>query len=190
MAFRDGFPEDMEFEFNRPAMQRYWRALIIGNFVAVSCFLAVGGACSGYARALEANPHVSTNILIYSSVQFALAGLAAGAVMGVIFVLLLIIPFQWEAKNTRLIVEGPYLRVISGGIFVDDRRIHFREIGDFRTHHGPLLRWYGLKTLSFRLERGDRPGVQPRISITGLIDPDRVRDQLCDLDAARESYKA
>ena len=82
-------------------------------------------------------------------------------------------------------VEGPYLRLVSGGYFVTDRRIHFRTVGDYSTHEGPLLRKLGMKSLSFRIASSGQVPLCHHVA--GLVNPDDVRDQLCEIDAAREN---
>jgi len=92
---------------------------------------------------------------------------------------------KWSANNLRLLVEGPYLRIVSGAVFVTDRRIHFRAISDYSTHDGPLLRRLKMKTISFRIIGQGQP--VRSTSIPGVIDPIKVRDMLCEIDAAREN---
>ena len=114
-----------------------------------------------------------------------LSGAAIGCCIGVLLYFITThFVAKWAAQNVRLIVEGPYLRLVSGGIFVSDRRMHFRTISDYTTHAGPLLRRFGMKTLSFTAA-GSRNSLPTRIA--GLVDPDKVRDALCEIDAAREN---
>lgn len=118
-------------------------------------------------------------------VTYLATGIPIGCCIGVLMYLLTTHFYaKWAAQNLRLIVEGPYLRLVSGGIFVSDRRMHFRTISDYTTHAGPLLRRLAMKTLSFSAT-GSRNSLPTRIA--GLVDPDKVRDALCEIDAAREN---
>lgn len=88
-----------------------------------------------------------------------------------------------KAKNLRLMVDGPYLRIVSGGYVLVDQRFHFRDISSYSTVQGPLLRRCGLKSLCFRVQGR---ATTPPLSVIGLVDADRVRDVLCEIDASRE----
>ena len=85
------------------------------------------------------------------------------------------------ASNLRVMVEGPFLRVIHGFAFKKtDRKIHFRALVDYVTLEDPSLRRAGLKNLVISKTDGYQ------LYIHGLKDCDKVRDLLAEIDAARE----
>jgi membrane protein YdbS with pleckstrin-like domain len=189
VPFRDGYPTDLEFEIDRRALLRYSRVQgLIGCCAAsLPVLILVGIACFNVHR--EANPTMgiasSLGWLILCAGSGVLAGLFAG---GGIYFVVYHATSKLASQNLRLMVEGPYLRIISGGVFVTDRRIHFRDVGDYTIEEGPLLRVFGLKALSFRVTATGRTSQPSRYAVVGLVNPNLVRDRLCDIDAAREQH--
>jgi membrane protein YdbS with pleckstrin-like domain len=187
MPFRDGYPTDIEFEIDRRALLRYSRVQSLIACCAASLPVSILVAVACFKTHREANPTMAMVSSFGWLMLYAGAGVLAGLfVGGGIYFLLSHASSKLASQNLRLMVEGPYLRIISGGVFVTDRRLHFRDIGDYTIAEGPLLRMFGLKALSFRVTSTGRTGQFPAYTVVGLVNPDRVRDQLCDIDAVRE----
>lgn len=181
----DQFPANIEFEIDRARLMRYWR---IQGFVG----------CCGPATLLISimfTPFFSLLFLgvrqappgplaLWRSVAFVVATLSGFLAGSLLYFIMAHYPAKWAATNLRLTVEGPYLRIVSGAIFVTDRRIHFRSISDYSTHDGPLLKRLGMKALSFRVIGGAQATSS---TIPGIIDAVKARDLLCEIDAAREN---
>lgn len=115
---------------------------------------------------------------------YMMGGLLACGIFGSILYFVYFRPSaRLKAVNLRLMVDGPYLRLVSGGFILVDQRFHFRDVASYSTVQGPLLRRNGLKSLCFRVHGR---ATTPPLSVTGLVDADRVRDVLCEIDASRE----
>jgi membrane protein YdbS with pleckstrin-like domain len=185
VTFADKFPEQVEFEIDRPRLVRYLRAcgfaVCVGGMIPVSLFFSL----AAFSGSFQHRPPVEFDEILPRLATYLATGVSIGCCVGVLLYFITAhFPARWAAQNVRLIVEGPYLRLVSGAIFVSDRRMHFRTISDYSTHSGPLLWRFGMKTLSFSTTSG-RNGLPTRIA--GLVDPDKVRDALCEIDAAREN---
>jgi hypothetical protein len=187
MPFRDGYLTDIEFEIDRRALLRYSRVqALIGYCAAMLPFVfLVALACFKVHR--EWNPSMGMASYVGWLLVYGIAGILAGLLVGCgTYFLTSHATSRLVSQNLRLIVEGPYLRIISGGFFITDRRIHFRDINDYSVEEGPLLRMFGLKALRFHVMATGGTGQFPTRTIVGLVNPEKVRDQLCDIDAARE----
>jgi membrane protein YdbS with pleckstrin-like domain len=188
LPFKDRYPTTLEFEIDRGQLLRYWRLqAIIGCCGATLPFsFAIG--MSLFRFHLESNLNLGVLWKLSWFVLYFIAGFVAGLVVGgVIYFAMCHVPAKRAAANLRLMVEGPFLRIVSGGYFVTDRRIHFRAISDYSIQEGPLLKQLGMKSLSFRV-MGSAQGVSQ--SVAGLVNPEEVRDQLCEIDASRENAEA
>jgi membrane protein YdbS with pleckstrin-like domain len=186
MSSADKYPENIEFEIDRPRLLKYWRLQALGGYCACAIFPAVmiAGPLIGEHFRHTSPPDVKealVTVLIFLAACSAAASLLGAA----LYFALGHYQAKWSADNLRLLVEGPYLRIVSGAVFVTDRRIHFRAISDYSTHDGPLLRRLKMKTISFRIIGQGQP--VRSTSIPGVIDPIKVRDMLCEIDAAREN---
>src|SRR4051794_2115695 len=152
MQTTEQHPTNIEFEIDRKRLMPYWQ---IQGFAGCCAPGMLGGffiMVTLFEDYLTGHRHSSFGHLYL----VRLAGLGVAAIIGLVLGLLLYFvmahyPAKWAATNLRLIVEGPYLRIVSGAIFVTDRRIHFRAISDYSTQHGPLLKWLGMKTLAFNI---------------------------------------
>lgn len=184
MAFSDKYPEQIEFEIDRPRVRRYLRLLGFGSYLGGTTVVSLFFSFAAFTGSFQHQPIVQFDEIVHRLAAYFATGLAIGCAIGLLlyFVTTHFIA-DWAAQNLRLIVEGPYLRLVSGGVFVSDRRIHFRTVNDYSTHAGPLLRRLGMKSLSFRVEGNSRL----LTTVAGLVDPDDVRDALCEIDAAREN---
>lgn len=185
MPFTDKYPEQIEFEIDRPRLIRYWR---LCGFLGC-CIPCVVGVVLIALPLLGDYLQTHRHLHLGEILVIGLAYLAVGAIAGLLIGLLLYIAMshysaKWAAQNLRLIIEGPYLRLISGGLLITDRRIHFRAISDYSTTQGPMLRLFGMKTLSFRVVGSSQSF---STTVAGLKEPDKVRDALCEIDAAREN---
>lgn len=182
MTFQDKFPNQIEFELNRPALTRFYR---IQGFAISAIFpvvMSVPASAGVIGEAFRGQEQAALTYKFGISVIIVLGCILMALALGaVIYFAYFHRAAILHAQNERLIVEGPFLRVISGAYVVSDERFHFRDIHTYSTTQGPLQRRLGLKTLSFR---SDKRQVPP-INFNGLKNPDEVRDMLCEIDAAR-----
>lgn len=184
MTFKDSFPLEIEFEIDRERLLRY-----LLTQAWLGCFglmLPFGLMFALFFFDSHMVPYRNTDIWFqFSWLCFYLTG---GIIVAALLCCVLYFGYfrpsaRLKAKNLRLMVDGPYLRHVSGGFILLDQRYHFRDISSYGTIQGPMLRHHGLKSLSFRLP-GRSP--TPPTFVTGLVDADRVRDVLCEIDASRE----
>lgn len=184
VVFKDKFPLQLEFDIDRERLTRYYRFQSFIGCVAIAIPVGVIAAFGFLKPFLQVNNDFTLIQRVVSSVCFIVGGMFAGLFVG----MALYYPCfhkssQRAARNLRLIVEGPYLRLVSGSYFVVDRRYHFNEIHTYTTFQGPLQRRFGMKTLMINVAVRQIPPVH----VDGLIDTDSVRDKLCEMDAVRES---
>ncbi|WP_143543898.1 hypothetical protein [Rhodopirellula sp. MGV] len=185
LDFQDQYPREIEFEIDRMKLLGY-----LSDQAKLGCFgivfpFAILIAFAFYREAM-APFHKNDDIWFWFGwfSLYMLGGLAACGVLGsVLYVSYFRRSARLKANNLRLMVDGCYLRLVSGGFVVIDQRFHFREVSSYATVQGPLLRRHKLKTLCFRI---DRRMNSPALLVTGLADADEVRDVLCEIDAARE----
>lgn len=184
MSFKDRFPLEIEFEVDRERLLRY---LLIQ--ARIGCFGLVLPFALCFAVAFF-NSHLAPYRPAGFWFQFGwlviylLGGVLACVVFGAVLYFSYFQPSaRLKAKNLRLMVDGPYLRLVSGGFVVLDQRFHFRDVSCYATLQGPLLRRCLLKSLCFRVQARS---TTPPLRVTGLVDADRVRDVLCEIDASRE----
>lgn len=184
MTFKDRFPLEIDFEIDRQRLLRYLLAQAkIGCFglpFPFAMLLALAFFNEGMA------PYHNTDVW-FSLGWFSfymMAGLLACGIFGSILYFAYFRPSaRLKADNLRLMVDGPYLRLVSGGLILNDQRFHFRDVSCYSTVQGPLLRRHGLKSLCFRV---NGHAAAPPLSVIGLVDAGRVRDVLCEIDASRE----
>ena len=132
MPFRDGYPTDIEFEFDRPALLRYSRVQALIGCCAVSVPVLILVAMTFFKVHREWNPEKGMASFLGWLIVYGSAGILAGLFVGCgIYFVTSHATSRLASQNLRLIVEGPYLRVISGGVFTADRRIHFRDVNDY-----------------------------------------------------------
>lgn len=178
-------PHTLEFDFCRDALLRYLR---VKWYLSWVCGLAVMGMMIGLGT-------VSSRIEAgdFKSFQEACLGLATGVVQGLAgsFFLSTALYFlfsHWLAARTaeglRVVVEGPFFRIIQKGRFRMDRKLHFRSIIDYTTIEGPLMRRFGVMALHMTTTGG---GNQPGLQVVGIRDCPVVRDKLAEIDAIREN---
>lgn len=184
MVFKDKFPVQIEFEIDRDKLARYYRLQAILACVVIGIPFGLIISFGFLNPFLLMNPQFTVIQIIGSSLGFLVGGIVAGLLLAVA----LYYPYFHRsslraAQNLRLIVEGPYLRLVAGSYFVVDRRYHFKDIHTYTTCQGPLLKRLGMKALMFNVSLRQVPPVH----VDGLIDVDSVRDKLCEIDSARES---
>lgn len=184
MTFKDRFPLEIEFEIERERLLHHLLTQARFGCFGIAFPFAMLFALAFYNAGMA--PYRDSDVwfrLGWFSI-YTIGGLVACVIFGAILYFVYFRPSaRLKAANRRLMVEGPYLRLVSGGFVLVDQRFHFREVSSYSTVEGPLLRRHGLKSLCFRvLGRGT---TQP-LAVTGLVDADRVRDVLCEIDASRE----
>ncbi|MCO8125472.1 PH domain-containing protein [Stieleria sp. TO1_6] len=184
MAFKDRFPLEIEFEIDREKLLRYLLTQArLGCFAISLPFASLIGLSLFSAKMV---PYRNPDLWFRAG---WLGIYMIGAVLtSVLFSSILYFSYfrpssRLKAANLRLVVDGPYLRLVSGGFVLHDRRFHFRDVSSYSTLQGPFLRHLGLKSLCFRVS--GHPTSQP-LSVIGLADADWVRDTLCEIDASRE----
>ncbi len=186
MTFKDKFPNHIEFDIQRDTLCKLyrWEALCFCGVIAAFIGLLFGAMLHGSLRAQIQDYHyenwLTMQVLAY------LAGLAIGSVIGAIFYFgYFHRAARLSADNLRVLVEGPFLRVVTGSFIVVDQRFHFEDIQNYTTIQGPIQKRLRMKSLSFRQNRGGPP-----IFIQGLSQPDVVRDILSELDAQRSQPRS
>jgi hypothetical protein len=185
VAFADKFPEQIEFEIDREKLFRYRRRQLIYGCLGIPLLLSTILAIAIFGGRVEKQPPWTVEQLVWMGLLYFGVALAAGALVGIaVYFVFVRRELTLSVRNLRLVVEGPFLRIVSGGSFVSDRRIHFRAISNYSTYDSPLLQDYGMKLLSFQV-CGDSDS--RATSVAGLKNPDEVRDALCEIDASREN---
>ncbi|WP_146517659.1 hypothetical protein [Rubripirellula amarantea] len=184
MTFKDAFPLEIEFDVDRKRLLDYLLAQArIGCFGSALPFCLLFSLPFFKAHML---PYQNAGALLWLGwlTVYLIAGCVVCALFGSILYFSYFRPSaRLQAANLRVMVDGPYLRLVTGGFILLDQRFHFRDVSSYGTIQGPLLRRHGLKSLTFRMQ--GRPSTPP-LSVAGLVDPDRVRDVLCEIDASRE----
>jgi len=184
VTFKDSFPLEIEFEIDRVQLLRYLqmqaRVGCFGLILPISLLFTVSFFNAQMAPYKGASLWFATG---WFSI-YLICGIFSWLFLGS---LLYFSYFHWAAiraaANVRLLVEGPYLRLVSGGYIVTDQRFHFRDVSSYGTIQGPFLRHYHVESLCFRVHCR---ASNPPILVAGIVDADRVRDILCEIDASRE----
>ena len=184
LTFKDSFPLEIEFEIDRERLLQHLLMQAI-----MGCFGLVLPFCLLFAFAFF-NSHMApySNADLWFRIGwlgvYMVGGLVACALFGSVLYFTYFRPSaRLTAQNLRLMVDGPYLRLVSGGFVLLDQRFHFRDVSSYGTIQGPFLRRHGLKSLCFRVHGRS---TTPPLLVTGLVDADRVRDVLCEIDTCRE----
>jgi len=184
LTFKDRFPLKAEFEIDRDRLLRHLLTQARFGCFGLAFPLALLLALAFFNAHMA--PYHNTGIwfrLGWFSI-YMLGGILACSIFGSILYFTYFRPSaRLKAENLRLMVDGPYLRLVSGGFILLDQRFHFRDVSSYGTVQGPLLRRHGLKSLWFRVHGRT---TTPPLSVTGLVDADHVRDILCEIDASRE----
>ncbi len=186
MAFKDTYPLELEFEIDRKRLEHYYQFQSVVGCFAISVPFGILVVIGFLQSFLLIHPEFTALQKFVSFACFVVGGLVVGLLVGMFFYYgYFNKSSKLAARNLRLRVEGPYLRLITGAYFVIDRRYHFKDIHTYTTCQGPLLKRFGMKALMFNVSMRQMHPVQ----IDGLIDVDSVRDKLCEIDAAREFPK-
>jgi len=174
---------EIVYPFDHDRLRRYLRVrgLILwlgalGMLGALFGFVAVGKTLDSRRLGAPAK--------IIAAARSAGLGFGCGALVGAFcYCVLTHVRSATEARTVSLRVNGPFVRLKTGGFTHVDRKVHFRSIIDYAVIDGPLRRRFGLQTLQMTVPAGVPNGL---IQLTGLRDCERVRDELAALDAARE----
>lgn len=174
---------EIVYTFDHDRLRRYLR---VRGFILWVGTLGALGAFFGFipaAKKLESS-RLDVPTKIIAATQFTGIGFGCGALIGAFCYLMLThARSASEARTVSLRVDGPFVRLKSGGFMHTDRKVHFRSIIDYSIIDGPLRRRFGLQTLQMTVPAGVPNGL---IQLTGLNDCERVRDELAALDATRE----
>ena len=184
MTFKDNFPIEIEFEIDRERLLRY--LLVQARLGCFGLALPFGlvFAVAFYNAHMAPYRHAEISFRMGWLAIYLIGGLTTSALLASIFYFSYFRPSaRLKAKNLCLLVDGPYLRLVSGGFILLDQRFHFRDVSSYGTIQGPLLRYHHMKSLCFRIQGRSST---PPLSVAGLVNPDRVRDVLCEIDASRE----
>lgn len=84
-------------------------------------------------------------------------------------------------------VVGPYLQIKSFGFINADRKIHFKDLADYKVVEGPIMRSCGIKSIYITCSPG--PNGIAYVRLLGIEDAEKWRDVLIKLDAERENSK-
>jgi membrane protein YdbS with pleckstrin-like domain len=174
---------EIVYTFHHDRLRRYLR---VRGFVLWVGTLGMLGALLGFPAAGKKldSPRYDVRTKLIAASRAAGIGFGAGALLGAFcYVALTHFRSSAEARTASLRVDGPFVRLKTGGFMHTDRKIHFRSIIDYAVVDGPLRRRFGLQTLQMTVPTGVPNGL---IQLTGLHDCERVRDELAALDAARE----
>lgn len=188
----DPRPAEITYTFDHNRLRRYLR--LKGLLGWVGALGLLGGFFGFIAAADTLDRHgIPLGEKLRTAAVRTGVGLAGGTAFGAFCYLVLTHRRSAaEASAVSLRVEGPFVRVTSGGITRIDRKLHFRSIIDYSLVDGPLRRRLGLKTLVMTVPVGAPNVGAPGglVLLTGLRDCERVRDELAALDAAREHLNA
>lgn len=114
MAFKDKFPNHIEFDIQRDTLCKLyrWEALCLCGGIAAFIGLLFGSMLYGSLRAQIHDYHYNSWLLM--QVLAFLAGLAVGSVIGAVFYFgYFHRAARLSADNLRVLVEGPFLRLIN-----------------------------------------------------------------------------
>lgn len=184
MSIPDKLSTQIEFEFDRDAIQRLYRVegWLICALPMLTVFLMFSSGM--IAEQVRTQPSASWQYTLGLTVLYVLGAVVSGLAIGtVIYFCYFHRAAVLYAKNLRLLVEGPYLRCVTGAYVVVDQRIHFQDIHACTTIEGPLLRRFGLKCLAFSTPQRQVPPIR----LDGVKDADHVRDMLCEIAAGLKS---
>lgn len=129
--------------------------LTVTSVITVAEYLKTGGVC------------FPTNF----PVRIILVMLGAG---------LALIFFAGATRPMRYSVEGPYLVISHEFIFHYTRKIHFRDLSDYKSWSDPLMRVMGFGVVSAATTGGGNNN--RRVFIIGIENPGVWRDKLCEID--------
>lgn len=180
----DTVPDRFEIDIDRDGVRRYLR---LSGLVAILPWFLFFGGFLGIVAGVERleqipDPTVRESVTLIVS-RFGI-GLAIGALLGlVLYGLLVHRGSRHAASASTLRVDGMFLHVIQGAVVREDRKIHFNRISDYSVIDGPLMRMCGIRALGITCATTRPNG---RIIIPGVIDAERIRDQLCTIDRERE----
>ena len=181
-------PEEIHYPFDHDLLRHYLR--LKGALLWIGVLLCLGAffGFTSVGRLVE-NPNIPAAAKLANALRNTATGAGCGAALGgLCYLVLTHFRADRESRAASLHVEGPFVRVTLGGFARVDRKLHFRSIIDYSLVEGPLRRRLGLKTLVMSVPAGPPVLGAPAGSVllTGLRDPDHVRDELAALDAARE----
>jgi membrane protein YdbS with pleckstrin-like domain len=98
----------------------------------------------------------------------------------VISLVLLVLGFLFGmTRPTTHRVEGPYLIISNRFIFHSVRKIHFRDLSDYKSWSDPLMRLFGIGMVTIATAGGPHAN---RVYIIGVEDCENWRNRLCELD--------
>lgn len=176
-------PDEIVYSFDHDRLRRYLRVRGLILWLGV---LGMLGALFGFAavgKKLDSR-RLDVPAKIFAASRSVGIGFGCGALIGAFcYCALTHVRSATEARAVSLRVNGPFVRLKTGGFMHVDRKVHFRSIIDYSVIDGPLRRRFGLQTLQMTVPAGVPNGL---IQLTGLRDCERVRDELSALDAARE----
>lgn len=181
----DSYPREISYAFDRPILLRYLRlrAALFWGVALVSIGLIMGLATmSNHLQRGRGDLAERFAKAVWSPLYGAGGGLVLAAFC---YGVLSHGPSRRQAEGCTLQVEGAFLRIRQGGLLRIDHKLHFRSIIDYSLVDGPLRRRFGLKTLQLTVA-GVAVQQGGGLAINGLVNVEQVRDQLAEIDAARE----
>ncbi len=171
------YPENIEIELDRKAIRAYLRtSWILPWFLIIGFF----GGMFGAARVTEKIESVDIPDILMIYLKGIGSGIMVSAVISIILYFIFC-HFQTNrlAKNLRIRVEGPFLRITHKGFTLVDRKMHFRSIIDYSIVEGVLMRRFHIVALHIT-------AIGARIQVLGIKNCREIRDMLAEIDAIRE----
>lgn len=184
----DPHPEIIDIEIDHENLCKYLRQTWLKVWVLTLSTLGAGfGLIAGIERIENGEFDGIPAILV----ELAIGVLTGTIIAAIIALFLYLLLSHFKAKKIseaqQLRVEGAYLRIIQSRLgSIIDQKIHFRAVTDFSTIENPRMKKFGIKTLQMNTSGGGPAGL---IRIDGIIDCDKVRDMLADIDRLRENEK-
>lgn len=177
---KEEFTIDIDHEAHRTHVRRsvFWVMLIC------AALLGVANGASRIEKLFETRTTPTFAMIVIECLKYGAIGV--GLSIGIYFVAVRKLIGK-TTGNFQVWVEGPFLCIRSGWLTVTDRRVHFANVGDYRTIENPFFRKRGLKSIEFRtsMQAPNRRNIIPAVR-----NADQARDELARLDSERETLSA
>jgi hypothetical protein len=93
------------------------------------------------------------------------------------------------ADKLTVSIEGPYLRIIECRKTMSDRKIHFNQLMDYTIIQDRKMKRLNMKSLRISTNQMLGNGRRSYIEIPGIVNIEKVRDQLAEYDYKHENEK-
>ncbi len=183
---KDKYPEVIEFDVERDLLRKFLRKQWFYMWIGLA---ALPGFFIGLLVALPKQHEHFEYKGILDTMQLVSRGVGTGILISIsiAFALYFLTSYRYAdrvAKTLRVIVEGPFLRIVQFQQYSTiDRKIHFRAIVDYATVGDDKKKKSDLSILRMTTIGG---GLHSTIQIAGLSNCEKVRDMLVEIDSIRE----